>query len=88
MHRVLLLAAIAGCAAVQPRIETITETVEVPVPVAVPCVQEIPSRPAVQSDAEILALSDYGAVVALRRRDLLMQAWAAELEALLAACRR
>jgi len=71
--------ALAGCATPAP------ETVRVPVPT--PCVSAAPARPTTTTDAQLGALDDYAFVLslALDRRALL--GYAAELEALVEACR-
>ena len=84
-YRAALILLLAGCAA---RPVVVTETVEVRVPVPVPCIAEMPARPAVMTDAELLALDDYRAVVALRRDRMLLVQYAAEAEAVMRPCAR
>lgn len=76
---------LAGCAT---RPVAIPEPVEIPVPVRVPCIAEAPVRPQIMPDAELLALDDYRAVVALRRDRLLLERYAAEAEAVIGTCVR
>lgn len=87
--RALLLAAAVGLSACQsvpeqPRVRT----VEVKVPVAVPCLPpELPKRPAIAAPAALRALDDYDLVLELAaERDELI-GYTAELEAVLKACR-
>jgi hypothetical protein len=83
--RLALVAAIAlsGCCAPAHRP---LERIEVPV--SVPCVAEAPGRPALVSDDDLRAMSDYSLVLALFRDRRMRQGYEGELEALLAACRR
>jgi len=64
-----------------------TVPAEVRVPVPVPCVETVPSRPSMMSDGELMALDDYGLVVALARDRRIRQGYEAELEAVVAGCR-
>lgn len=73
---------LAGCAVPSPRTETIT----VHVPVAVPCIDAVPTRPALVTDAELRAMSDYQLPLALWRDRLMRQGYESELEATLTAC--
>lgn len=82
----IFLLALAGCQTPPPRVVTVREPIEVPVVVAAPCKAALPPRPALLTDEEILALPDGDALRALRRRDLQLQAYAAELAAELRAC--
>jgi len=79
-------AVLVGCAGqpVQPRIET----VEVKVPVTVPCLPaELPKRPAIADKAALLAMGDYDLVLELAaERDELL-AYSGQLEAVVKACR-
>lgn len=84
--RFVLLLLLTGCQAPQPRIITIKEPIEVRIPVAVACAVAMPARPGLMTDDQILDLSNYGAVLALRLNVLLLTVYAAELEILLAAC--
>ncbi len=78
----VLIVLLAGCAAPAPRVETVT----VHVPVPVPCVDVLPARPALVTDAELRAMSDYQLPLALWRDRLMRSAYEAELEATLIAC--
>lgn len=76
-----VLAALGGCS-------TIPEAPkEVRIPVAVPCIERPPGKPSMLSDAELLALDDFGLVVALARDRRIRQGWEATLEALVEGCR-
>ena len=76
-----VMAALGGCS-------TIPEAPkEVRVPVAVPCIERPPVKPSMLSDAELLALDDFGLVIALARDRRIRQGWEATLEALLEGCR-
>ncbi|MEK9809116.1 MAG: hypothetical protein VW362_01615 [Candidatus Nanopelagicales bacterium] len=72
---------IAGCSSV-PEVPR-----EVRVPVPVPCIERPPVRPSMMSDQELLALDDYGLVVALARDRRVKQGYIVELEATLEGCR-
>jgi len=72
----------AGCCSAGAR--DVAATVNVPVPV--PCVQRAPDRPALASDADLDAMSDYQLVFALWRDRLQRIGYEAELEALVTAC--
>jgi hypothetical protein len=76
-----VLGLVAGCSTVPepPR--------EVRVPVPVPCIEKAPERPSLMSDGELLALDDYGLVIALARDRRLRQGYQTELEATIAGCR-
>ena len=78
---ILLVGSLAGCAS-GPQIPK-----EVRVPVPVPCIDRAPQRPSMLSDAELLALDDYGLVIALARDRRVRQGWEATVEALLEGCR-
>ena len=60
---------------------------EVRVPVPVPCIERPPVKPSMLSDAELLALDDYGLVIALARDRRVRQGWEAVLEATVEGCR-
>lgn len=82
MIRILVSCAVlTGCASV-PQIPK-----EIRVPVAVPCIDRVPQRPSMLSDSELLALDDYGLVIALARDRRVRQGWEATIEALLEGCR-
>lgn len=78
---ILVSSALAGCSTIPeaPR--------EVRVPVPVPCVTQAPQRPSMLSDADLLALDDYGLVIALARDRRVRQGYEATLEAVVAGCR-
>lgn len=69
----------AGCAE-QPAVAE--------VPVAVSCVKNRPERPAFRDDAEVLALDDYRAVVALRVERERAKKYIGELEDVVEVCDR
>lgn len=71
---------LAGCATSEKAITTA-------VPIAVRCVKEVPSRPALVTDDELQAMNDYQMVLALWRDRLLRIGYEAELEAVIQACR-
>lgn len=83
----ILLLLLAGCQTPEPRILTIKEPIEIKVAVPVPCISDVPPRPALMKDQDILALGDYQAILALRRNLLQMEAYLAELQAILLGCR-
>lgn len=56
-------------------------------PIAVPCIDRVPQRPSMLSDAELLALDDYGLVIALARDRRVRQGYIADLEATVEGCR-
>ena len=78
--RILLLSSLllAGCA---------TDPITIRVPVPVKCVERVPERPALLSDADLLLLDDYGLVVSLARDRRLRQGYQAQLEAVVEGCR-
>jgi len=78
----LIVLLLAGCATRLPA------TVEVQVPVAVPCVQadEIPARPAFLADRDLYALGDYDLVLSLAKDRRQRQVYEALLEGVLSAC--
>lgn len=78
---ILVSCALAGCAS-GPQIPK-----EIRVPVPVPCIDQVPQRPSMLSDAELLALDDYGLVIALARDRRVRQGYIAELEATVEGCR-
>jgi len=78
---ILVVGVLLGCSHTQ----SVPDVVHVPVPVS--CVGDVQAKPQFQSDAELLALTDYGLVVSLARERRLYQGWTATLEAILAGCR-
>jgi hypothetical protein len=60
---------------------------EVRVPVTVSCIEQAPQRPSMMSDQELLALDDYGIVVALARDRRIRQGYQAVLESVVEGCR-
>ena len=88
----LPLALLFGCAVqkpLPPKTVTLTKTVEVKVVVPAPCLteSEVPQRPLMLTDDEILSIGSGEAVVsALRLRDIQKGAWAELLNAALIAC--
>lgn len=64
---------------------TVPDVVRVPVPVR--CVESVPERPELVSDAELLSLDDYGLVVSLARDRRQRQGYEAQLEAVIEGCR-
>lgn len=75
------VAALAGCATRVPA------TVEVRVPVVVPCVKEVPPRPAYEFDQLTPAAADGDKVLALARDWPRGRKYEAQLEAVIAGCR-
>ena len=70
----------AGCAT-QVQIPTVVK-----VPVPVPCLDRLPDAPATASDADLLALDDYGLVLTLARDRASLTAAYGELRAVAQAC--
>lgn len=77
-----LAGVLGGCS--EPRI--VYKPVEVRVPVPVSCIDRLPERPALRSDADLIALDDYGLVIALGRDRIAAAQYIRELEALLPPC--
>jgi len=73
---------LAGCSG----LPTVPE--KVMIPVAVPCIDRVPERPAFLTDAELAALDDYRLVLGLRTDQLTLRGHVAVLEAVLQACVR
>lgn len=93
MRRLMLLVlccagSLAGCGTVPAAPERVVRTVEIRVPVPVPCIDEaaIPARPPVNTLDEILALPNAVAVGVLMTQHNLLLAYAGELEAVVASC--
>jgi hypothetical protein len=83
MRASLLCLALAGCAAFDapaPR------TVTVDVPVMVPCVQQVPARPAFRTNKQLLELDSYLLMVAIEKDRVQAIVWGDRLAALLMAC--
>lgn len=78
-HAVILLL-LAGCSSVP------TAPKEVRIPIPVSCIDRPPAKPSMLSDAELLALDDYGLVIALARDRRIRQGYEAELESVIEAC--
>jgi hypothetical protein len=57
------------------------------VPVAIKCIDKIPERPQLRTDAELAALDDYGLIILLAKDRRLYQSWTAELLAVVEGCR-
>ena len=75
---------LAACATPQPR----TETVEVKIPVPVACLPaEQPGRPAIATNEQLLALSDYDLVLELAAERGELIAYIGQLETLVKGCR-
>lgn len=85
MTRVLLVLALAGCAAVPPPVPR-PEVVEKRVPV--PCIAEMPAAPQIATDAELRALDRYKRTLRLKLDRDRLRDHAAELAAVLEACRK
>jgi hypothetical protein len=75
----ILLALLAGCATPAPTV--------VRVPVPVPCVVDLPAEPAIASDLELRAMSDYRLVLVIARERLQLLGYSAELRATVSGCR-
>lgn len=56
------------------------------IPIAVSCVKEAPAVPVVATEAEILAMTEYAATLTTWTERLLLKAYAAKAEAVIAAC--
>lgn len=75
-----ILLLLAGCSSVP------TAPKEVRIPIPVSCIERPPTKPSMLSDAELLALDDYGLVIALARDRRIRQGYEAELESAIEAC--
>jgi catalase (peroxidase I) len=78
---ITLLVVLAGCAGIEP-----APTANVAV--AVSCVTGRPEKPEFRTDAEILALDDYRAVLAIRSERLKAAKYIGELEDIVDVCER
>lgn len=94
MQRLMLLvlacaSSLAGCGTAPAAPEPVVRIVEVRVPVPAPCIDAaaIPVRPAVNTLAEILTLTNADAAVALLVQHNLLLGYAGELEGAIAGCR-
>ncbi len=79
---IILCAMLSSCASLLP-----VKTLEVKVPVAVPCVQAMPEKPYFITDDELLAYDKGNFITALHVDRLQRQSYEAELEAVLAGCK-
>ncbi|MEA0988971.1 hypothetical protein U6010_11015 [Pseudomonas aeruginosa] len=75
---------LAGCTGTPP--VTIEKPVEVKVPVAVACVERLPTKPVFKSDEQLKRGSSYQVVNDLLADRLAREIYEAELEALLSGC--
>ncbi|QEI07817.1 hypothetical protein FXN63_19735 [Pigmentiphaga aceris] len=82
----LVLVCSVGCTAVPTPPEAVVRTVEVKIPVPVPCIAAMPLRPTVDTLADILALRNADAALALMTQHNVLLAYVGELEAVLAGC--
>lgn len=78
MRYAALLLLLSGCASTMP------ETVMVPVPV--PCLDAMPDKPALYTDADLLKLPDADFIVALGIDRQVRRKYIGELESVLQAC--
>ncbi len=76
----LLILALSGCQSIPDAPS------EVKIPVPVPCIETMPTAPALISDADLLALPDGPFVIALGIDRKQRAGYIAELEAVLQAC--
>lgn len=82
MIRILwILVCCAGCSIVP------TAPKEVRIPIPISCIDRPPAKPSMLSDAELLALDDYGLVIALARDRRVRQGYQAQMEAAIEGCR-
>ena len=77
----VLLPCIAGCGSILPAIPSVLK-----IPVAVPCVDAVPARPKLMSDAELGAMDDYRLILTLRSDSIKARDHIGVLEATLQAC--
>lgn len=75
-----LIILLAGCQSI-PEVPTVVK-----IPYAVPCISEIPPKPALVTDAELLAMPDAAFVIALAADRIERGKWMAVAEALLSGC--
>lgn len=81
---IAMVAALAGCASAG----RVPERVAVEVPV--PCIpaQDVPQRPQLRAEADLMAMDRYRRTLAVWSNWLKLEIYAAELEALVAGCSR
>lgn len=82
LHRIASLVAalpLAGCATSIPTV--------VRVPMPVPCVVDLPAAPAIATDAELRAMSDYRLVLTIARERLQLLGYSGELRSAAEGCR-
>lgn len=70
-----------GCATVQKQPQVILT------PVQTPCVETVPQKPAIKSDAELKALGDYELVITALAERYRLILWGDELSAVLEGCK-
>ncbi|MDB5414469.1 MAG: hypothetical protein JWR10_2804 [Rubritepida sp.] len=92
MRRLMLLvtlcaSSLAGCGVAPSAPEPVVRTVEIRVPIPVPCIDAVPARPAVNTLAEILALGNAAAAMALMEQHNLLLGYAGEMDGAVAGCR-
>lgn len=75
----ILLALLTGCATPAPTV--------VRVPVPVPCNVDLPAEPAIVTDAELRAMSDYRLVLTIARERLVLLGYSGEVRAAAEGCR-
>jgi len=76
----------SGCAS-KPQIEKPPQIVEIKIPVAVPCINELPPKPPIHSNDLLLSMTDYAFVTALHGDRLALDLYSQRLENILAACK-
>lgn len=82
MRTILSCLLLAGCVT-DPAIPTVTQ-----VPVPVSCIKgEPPAKPAVISEGEILAMTDYAATLTTWTERLILKSYAEKASAIIDACR-
>ena len=91
MQRLMLLVlacagSLAGCGTAPREPEPVVRTVEIRVPVPVPCIAAMPARPQIYSRAEILALPNAEAAERLLAQDNVLKSYVGEIEAVAGPC--
>jgi len=91
MRRLMLLVvlcagSLAGCGTTPRAPEPVILTVEIRVPVPVPCISEMPTRPKIYSQAEILVLPNAEAAERLLAQDNVLKSYVGEIEAVAGPC--